>query len=38
MSKKSVVVMPDTQRILEKMGEQVKLAKILASLMKKRRL
>ena len=28
MSKKSVVVMPDTQRILEKMGEQIKLARL----------
>ena len=28
MSKKSVVVMPDTPRILEKMGEQIKLARL----------
>lgn len=28
MSKKSVAVMPDTQKILEKMGEQIKLARL----------
>jgi transcriptional regulator with XRE-family HTH domain len=26
--KKSVIVMPDTQRILEQMGEQIKLARL----------
>ena len=28
MSKKSVVIMPDTQKILETMGEQIKLARL----------
>ena len=28
MSKKSVVVMPDTQKILENMGEQIKMARL----------
>ena len=28
MSKKSVVIMPDTQHILETMGEQIKLARL----------
>ena len=28
MSKKSVVIMPDTQKILENMGEQIKLARL----------
>lgn len=28
MSKKSVVLMPDTQKILETMGEQIKLARL----------
>lgn len=28
MSKKSVVVMPDTQKILDTMGEQIKLARL----------
>lgn len=28
MSKKSVVIMPDTQRILESMGEQIKMARL----------
>ncbi len=28
MSKKSVAIMPDTQRILETMGEQIKLARL----------
>lgn len=28
MSKKSVAVMPDTQKILETMGEQIKLARL----------
>ena len=28
MSKKTVVVMPDTQKVLENMGEQIKLARL----------
>ncbi|MBD5467946.1 MAG: helix-turn-helix domain-containing protein [Lachnospiraceae bacterium] len=28
MSKRSVVVMPDTQKILENMGEQIKMARL----------
>jgi transcriptional regulator with XRE-family HTH domain len=28
MSKKTVVIMPDTQEILEQMGEQIKLARL----------
>lgn len=28
MSKKSVVIMPDTRKILEQMGEQIKLARL----------
>lgn len=28
MSKQTVVIMPETQRILEKMGEQIKLARL----------
>lgn len=28
MSKKSVVVMPDTQKVLENMGEQIKMARL----------
>lgn len=28
MSKKSVVIMPDTQKILENMGEQIKMARL----------
>lgn len=28
MSKKSIVIMPDTQNILEDMGEQIKLARL----------
>ena len=28
MSKRSVIVMPDTQKILENMGEQIKLARL----------
>ena len=28
MSKKSVIIMPDTQKILEDMGEQIKLARL----------
>ncbi len=28
MSKKTVVIMPDTQKILENMGEQIKLARL----------
>ena len=28
MSKKSVIIMPDTQRVLENMGEQIKLARL----------
>lgn len=28
MSKKSVVIMPDTQKILETMGEQIKMARL----------
>ena len=28
MSKKSVIVMPDTQKILENMGEQIKMARL----------
>ncbi len=28
MSKKSVILMPDTQRIIETMGEQIKLARL----------
>ncbi len=27
-SKKSVILMPDTQRIIETMGEQIKLARL----------
>lgn len=28
MSKRSIVIMPDTQKILEQMGEQIKLARL----------
>ena len=28
MSKKTVVVMPDTQKVLENMGQQIKLARL----------
>ena len=28
MSKKSVVIMPDTQKVLENMGEQIKMARL----------
>ena len=28
MSKKSVVIMPDTRKVLEQMGEQIKLARL----------
>lgn len=28
MSKRTVVVMPDTQKILENMGEQIKMARL----------
>ena len=28
MSKKSIVIMPDTQKVLEDMGEQIKMARL----------